>query len=394
MWRNPRRTILTLGAVALGAWGSLGISSVARGVSYGMAKDAISKLTGHIQIHADGYLSDPSVEHSMELTEKARKTLSTHPRIKAWSERVRVPAVVMSERESAGVTVVGIDPKAELPLSFIGTAVKSGAMLSATDDPGIVLGRKMLELLSTDVGKRVVVLGQDINNEIAERGFRIVGVFDAELESTEKSFVFIGLKTAQKMFGFDLKISEVTILTDDYEKLDAVVKELKHELLPLKVSPWQELEPLIVALLKVQGGFIVLWFFIVVITISFGLVNTLFMAIFERTREIGLIMSLGLKPRMVILLILTESLLLLLLGAALGNMLTLSCIYLLSDGIDISRFSGGAEYFGARSVIIPQIVPSDWLKGNLMILGLGLLSAFYPAWKASRTVPMEALRAN
>ena len=139
---------------------------------------------------------------------------------------MRIPAMISSERESAGVSVLGIDPTKERDISFIGQGVARGRNLSGPDDAGLVVGEALLEQLNTKLGRRVVLMGHNADLAITDRGFRILGVFDAELESTEKAYVFTGYSSAQDLFGLDQGFSEISALTDDYRDLDGVKNSL------------------------------------------------------------------------------------------------------------------------------------------------------------------------
>ncbi|MCB9030102.1 MAG: ABC transporter permease [Deltaproteobacteria bacterium] len=389
--RNPRRSILTLLAISFGLAGTIVVSSLARGLSYNLAKDTIDHLTGHIQIHAENYLEDPDVSNSIsEIPPKLEKVMKS-PQILKKAERVRVPGIVMSERESYGVMIVGINPKEELGLSFIAESVNEGKFFDHDSDDGIIIGRKLLELLQTDIGKRVVVMSQDVKNEISDKGVRIIGVFDSQFESTEKSFVFLSIKKAQGLLGLDAKISEISLVTKDYENLEPTLSNLQSSAPNLDVRGWRDIEKFVSALLDIQGKFLIFWFCIVVIAISFGIVNTLFMAIYERIREFGMLQALGMKPIEIQFQVLIESLLLILIGGFIGNILSVIGIHLLESGIDISAFAEGAKRFGIKNVIYPRFVSHDWITANLLVLFLGSLSSFYPAWRASRFTPANAI---
>jgi len=391
IFRNKRRTLLTLIAVSIGLWSSISLAAFARGVSAQLARDAVFMLTGHIQLHAKDYVQDPVIEHNFkEDTETLSKVLSDE-KIVGITKRVRVPAVVVSERESYGVTLIGIDPSEEKTFSFIGNANIDGAGIQSVDDNGIVLGKKLVSLLQTGLGKRVVVMAQDSNNKIADRGFVVKGIFDEDLEATEKAYVFTGRKVAQKMLSMGENISELSILTDDRESLDGLTKKLKNSFPLLEVHTWRDLSPLVVSLLKMQTGILNFWFLIVIITISFGLMNTIFMAIFERIREIGMLQALGMKPVLIVLQVVAESAFLLFIGAILGNALGLITVDLMSGGVDISRFARGAEVFGLRSIVYPVAQTPDLVSLNLLITIIGFVASLYPALKAASYSPIEAM---
>lgn len=389
--RNKRRSFLTIMAVLIGVASSFALSSLARGLSNQMAKNAIYNLTGHVQIHAPGFLDDPVVEKSMADPSPTIERIKAKHSVKFAASRVRIPAVIMSEYEASGLSLVGINPQQEEGLSFIGEGVSEGQMLSSGEEEGVVLGKKMAQVLKTRIGKRVVLIAQDINGKSAERGFRIIGIFDAELESTEKSFAFIGIKPAQRMLGLDDQITELSLGIDDRYKVQGLAEDLGRALPQLDVKAWNEIIPMAQALVDLQSSFLRFWFGIVVIAVSFGLMNTLFMSIYERTREIGLVQALGMSASSVLLHVVAESAILLSAGIAAGNGVGYLIVRSLSSGIDISSFAEGAAKLGISRVIYPLILRMDIVSLNLLVFFICLLASFYPAWKASRYEPVQAL---
>lgn len=392
LWRNRRRTLVILFAIALGTWSMVTMAAFMRGIIHQVVNDSIDNLTGHIQIHAPQYRNDPVIDHSMTPPSAAlKKVLDENKNITAWAARVRVPAVIASERESSGVTLVGIDPNKEKTLSFIFKATKKGRYLKNVEDKGVIIGRKLAERLQTGAGKRIVLMSQDPKNEIADRGFRIVGIFDAKLESTEIAYVFVGRSVVQAMLGMEQNISEIGIRTKNREVVDTVTSMLRQASAKLDIQPWNVLEPLLDARVTINNGFTIIWFVIVFIAMGFGLVNTLLMAVFERTREFGLFQALGMRPRYILGQVICEAFFLLLIGLALGNLLSLLTQYIWSDGIDVSGLAKGAQMVGLSNVIPLKSQFDDVVVANTLIIGLGLLASFYPAWRAARYVPVEAI---
>jgi ABC-type lipoprotein release transport system permease subunit len=379
-------------AIAVGILSAVLLSAFALGIRTQLIEDSILNLTGHIQIRNPDFTADPVIEHSFQVPARLLEKLKGDKRVRGFTSRVRVPGVVGSERDSAGVVIVGIDPEKEKALSFLGTSEIEGNYFRDEQADGIIIGRALLEKLETKIGRRIVLMTEDVDGELADRGFTIVGVFDAELESTEKAFVFVTKPVLQNLLKLEEKVSEVSVLLFDDQTKGEVSSELSKLAPELQVLPWTELQPLIVALVKVQSGFLRLWYVIVVIALGFGLVNTLFMSIYERMREIGLLQALGMSPKMILLLIVFECLVLLVFGCVLGNGLSYLTVFALSDGINVADFSKGTEIVGIRSIIIPRLVMSEILWANSIILILSLLTSLYPAWKAAKLVPMEALR--
>jgi len=392
LWRNYRRTLIMLLAIALGVWAMIFMTALLRGMVDDMVKQGISTLPGHVQIHALAYRDDPSVTHSMPAPYQNLLAVLNGALVKAWSSRIKVPAMISSEYENRGVQLLGVDPEDELALGFSPDDIVEGRFLTDSDDRGIVVGRKLLQRLETRLGKRVVLMSQDPDNTIAEGGFRIVGVFRAELESREEGFVYAGREVVQTMLGIGSDVSEVAVLGYQYQTpgiLAAAIRSVVSA--DYEVLSWLELDPYLATMMRVMNGFVLVWMVVIFLSLSFGLVNTLMMAIFERVREIGLMRALGMRPSAIVYQVLVESVMLLILGLLLGNLMAIGTIIPLKDGIDISAVSQGMEMMGASSMLFPVLLWPDLLLANGVVIVLGIITSLLPAWRAARFRPVEAL---
>jgi ABC-type lipoprotein release transport system permease subunit len=392
LWRNHRRTIVMLSAISIGVWAMMFMTALTRGMVDQMISDGISVIPGHVQIHDPDYLDDPSVTNRLPFSDEELARKFDGAGFVAWASRVRVPAVITSERESRGVTLLGIDPAAERSFSFVDYDAVDGRFLESVDDNGIVIGAKLAGTLETRVGKRVVIMSQDPDNEIADRGFRDVGLFHANIESYEDSFVFIGKRTAQELLRIGDTTTEAVFVGDDYRDVEPVYDKVVAAVdSSVRVSRWTEVDKYLGTMLKMMDGFVLVWVVVIFLALSFGLVNTLVMAVFERVREIGLMLALGMKPAMVLGQIIIESMLLLGVGLLIGDVLAYASVIPLESGIDISVVAKGMEMFGASSMLYPKLYLKDVVLANVVVLILGFLASLSPAWRASRYEPVEAL---
>ena len=397
IWRNKRRTATILTAIIIGVWAMIFLAALMRGISDRMVENGIATLTGHIQIQNKHFRNDPSIENFIINPENVGPALSKLPPDAQWTPRIRVSAVANNARHSSGVIMVGIRPEQEAKISFIGNAVDTGRYLEEKEPFGIIIGKALMEKYETRIGHKLVLMSQSNDKEIISRAFRIVGVFRAELEATEKQFVFVSLQAAQEMLKLEHQISEIAIGLNDYKNADSIAEELKAHLSDesLVVYTWKELLPMMTAILKMYDSFILVWFVVVFIAMGFGLVNTILMAVFERVREFGLFRSMGMKSRQVVGEVLAESFFLLAIGSFAGNMLSILSVWGLSgSGIDLSAFAAGMEFAGMSRVIIPELYIKDIVSADITVFILGLSISLYPAIKAARFSPVEAMMHN
>ncbi len=392
LWRNHRRTLIMLSAITVGVWAMIFMTALMRGMVDDMLLNGIRNLPGEVQIHHLQFLDDPGINNSITAPDaKLLKALQS-PEVKAWTTRVRVPAVISSERDSRGITLLGVEPGREVQLGFDISSIIEGRFLTGNNDSGLVIGAKLAERLETRLGKRVVVMSQDPDNNIADRGFRVVGIYKAKMDSLEELNIYAGLTTVQKLLKLEDKVSEIAITGKDYRHVEnwfSTIKLVAGQ--TVQTLPWYEIDKYLGSMLAMMDGFVLVWIIVIFLALSFGLVNTLVMAVFERTREIGLMQALGMRPNMILYQILVESFFLLSIGLLIGNALAIGTILPLQDGIDISVVAKGMEMMGSSSILYPALKLNDVLLANIIVITLGLLTSFLPAWHAASFDPVEAL---
>ncbi|MDH5376856.1 MAG: ABC transporter permease [Gammaproteobacteria bacterium] len=390
LWRNRRRTLLILFAIVLGGWAMIVMAAFMRGMVMQVFDDTIENLTGHIQIHHPGYLDDPVIDYNFSIGPDLEKVLSDSA-IAHWASRIRIPAVVASERESVGVMLLGIDPDREAKLSFLEESVVEGKYFSSDEEKGIIIGKKLADRLETQLGRRVVLMSQDRTNQLRDGGFRIVGIFDAPLEMTELSWVFLTRKQAAEFVALGDQLSEISIRLKEPENSEALSIKMSDSLKNLDVKSWHKVDPFLKVMVEVYDSSAIIWHLIVFLAMAFGIVNTMLMAVFERTREFGLFIALGLKPRFILGQVWLEGILLILVGLAVANLVSWLTVLATGDGIDVSAFARGMEMIQMSNIIPFVITQKDLVIANVTVIVLGVLTGLYPAWKASRLVPADAL---
>ncbi len=396
VWRNSRRTMVILTAVVIGVWSMVFLSAFSRGMLNNMLKNGKSVLIGDIQIHNKDYRADPSIDKSIKEPGMIKTLLNEIlPEDAIFTQRIKVSAYASNARHSSGIVMVGIDPEKEQEISFIGKSIVKGAYLQANDNRGIIVGQALLDKFDTKTGKKLILMTRNRLGKVTSKAFRIRGVYKAEMEATEKTYLFVTMSGARKLLNMQTAISEVSIVLSEEKQVEPIAKVLneKLDIDQYSVETWKDLLPMLEAYLDMFNSFMYIWYVVVFIAMGFGIVNTSLMAVFERVREFGLLRALGMKPWWVVRSVLTESMFVLVLGIATGNFLGIISVLLLKgNGLDLAIFGKGSEFFGMSRIIYPQLTLFDVMNISFVIFFLGVLVSLYPAFKASRITPVEAMR--
>ncbi len=390
LWRQRRRNGMMLMAILVAVGSLVFTNALIRGYQYDMLEDAILNLSGHVKVLAPGYRNDPSAESNFTVPGQFHPDIGPE-HLFGWTSRVVVPAVIISERETRGIQLVGIDPADEQNMSFLAKATIEGTMLSSPDDKGVLVGKKLVDQLNTKLGRRIVLITQGADGLNREAGFRIVGTYDASGTSVEKMFVFAGRETLQTLLGTSA-VTELSVRLVS-EKNEIQVKEALQAQFPdLEVLDWKELQPQAGAMFEFSDATILIWFVIMASALAFGLVNTLITGVMERVRELGMFRALGMRPNAVLLQVMIESILIVVVGLLGGLIIGYMLVIWMSGGIDLSEFSQGLEMIGIRSVVVPRLLVQDIVQVSVLTTVLGFLASLYPAVKAVRIRPLDALR--
>lgn len=391
VWRNPRRTVITLIVVSVGLWSILFFNALLNGWIQSSKDAALKLLTQDGQIHAVGFMDDPNVELLMKPPSGALLDALNGDVIEDWSMRISVPGVVQSEYKTLPVTFMGVDPMVEQRISTIPGDVDRGRYLESVDDDGIILGKHLVERLKTDLGRRVIILSQNVDGTMSEWSFDVVGVFDSD-QGIEDFYIFTGLNTSRDFLGLQDEISQVVVTLPDYAELNPSIDVLKEAAPDLDVRSWKELNLFLAMTDDFMGVYIFVWLGIVFSMMAIGIVNTQLMAVFERTQEFGLLRALGMKPRRVLLMVSIESALLIGVGVIVGILLAILSIWALQDGIDLTAYARAMEMVQAGSIIYVDYHPDGIVRFSLIIWLLGIFVALWPARRASKCSPQEAMR--
>ncbi len=385
-----RRNAFLLIAISFAVGGVTVSNALIRGWQNDMLEMAVANLTGHIKVQAPGFVDDPSLANSLTLA--LPPILPGDARLyQGWAARIRLPAVVMSERATRGAQLVGIDPQQEA-ISFYRDLSIQGRGLAGVEDRSLLIGAALADALETKVDRRVVIMVQGADGRTREMGYRVAGIYDAPGELVEKMFIFTGLEALQqRAAGQRPLISELSIVLHEESNRLSVLQAVQEAYPDTDVRDWQALEPQFAELYNIVDSVMLIWFLLTMTALAFGLVNTLIAAVMERVRELGMLRALGMGRGFVVLQVVIESVCIMSIGVALGLLLGVFGVWLLADGIDLTAFSDGLEGWGIRARLVPLLAVEDLVGYGLMSVLIGFIASFFPARCAVKISPLMAM---
>ena len=404
LWRNPRRSLITISAVGCGYAILIVLIGLTVGIAGQMLKNGTGLLMGDLQLHHSGYLPERSLYDTIGSDEDSAlegvlHQLSFYPELSERSLRVYGFGLLSTGESSAGARLMGVDPQVEVRVS----SFLSGLQVGALDDSverSLLLGDVLARELEATIGSQVAIVTQAADGSLGNDLFLVSGILHTGLSYLDRSLAVLYLEDLQELLALGPdEVHEIAVRLEDPMDADGFAAQLNaSEELPANISArsWGELAPQLkdyVSLAQGMYGFIIL---IIGLFTAAGVLNTMMMAVFERSREIGLVLALGMRPLLIVSAILLESLFLGILGLIGGFGLgAWGMSYLTTQGLDLSRWMGELSMLGTR---MDPVLKASWgwdyvLWSALGLLLATLLAAFFPAVKAARLNPVQALSA-
>jgi ABC-type lipoprotein release transport system permease subunit len=357
--------------------------------------NAVRLYGGNIQVHAPGFRDKARRLPLLPIddADTVVQAAQTNPEVLAAAKRINTGGLISSPEGSYPVTISGIEPEVEAPVSLMAENIGRGRFLTPEDGDAIVIGRGLAELLDVTVGDRVTLLGRRMDESMRQSTMTVVGIYDLGTKEAEKLTVLITLPRAQTLYNLRDQQTEVAISLQEVGQEGALIPALQSVLPGYEVDSWDTLQPELQEVLAMKSVFVSIFGFIILLIASIGILNLMLMAVFERTREMGVLQALGMKGRQLMGLFVMEGMMVGAIGAVIGCILGWLLVWLVAQvGIDL----GYAEDMGEISALMgDRLYPSI---GLTKIIGYGIavvfiagLASLIPARQASRSEPSEAL---
>lgn len=393
LWRNRTRSLLILLSVAVGMWAGAFIMAIYFGMGNSRLRIAIDKEVSHIQVHHPKFEDDQ--EAIFNFSENAvRELLQVQPKVKAFSLRSVTSGMLATASGSQGVQVIGIDTAAENATRGFREFMVQGSFFDTIGRKPIIIGHKLSDKLNIPLRGKVVLTLLDTANNMTAGAFRVVGIFETTNARHDEMNAFVLKKDLDQLLGTHGRAHEAALLLENDADLDTVFASLNSKLPELKVETWQEISPETALVVESLETYNLVFMGIILLALSFGIVNTMLMAVLERMREIGVLMALGMSRLRLFGMILFETVLLTIVGAPLGILLTYGTVAIVGrTGINLGAVAEDMmKDFGYDAIIYPELPFDSVVQVLYLVVIAAVLSSIYPAWKAIRLHPVEAIQ--
>ncbi len=390
--RNRRRTVVTVGAMAFGLYAMVIWFGMLEGMLNDMEETVVEVELGDLQIHAPTYLDDPSLYTDIDDADAVVSRLEAAG-FRA-SARLVGAGLAAAHDSAAGASLRGVDVEANARVSVIATRLAEGAWLDDGDPAGVVVGRRLARALDLAVGDELVVLSQTTDGGIANDLYAVRGILESVSDAIDRSAVFLTAAAFRELFVMPEGAHEIVVRKPDDLELAAALAAVQGLAPGLDTQSWRALVPTLATYLDSARQMMGVISAIIYIVVAILILNAMLMAVFERIREFGVLKALGIEPRQVLSLIFAESALQTGLALAIGLALSVPTLwYLAAFGIDTGAL-GGVSVLGSTFATVwrAAVSPFTFVNPSLTLILLVLLAVMYPALKAARISPVEAMR--
>lgn len=396
MWRNKLRSSIIILAVTLGIFAAIFVIAFANGMVSNRINSIILTELSHIQIHQNGFLDNDQINLRISGADSIVNTLKKLPNVVAVSKRIVLNSLAASAETSVGVKIIGVDFDDEKKVSNVSGKIIEGKYLGETGKNQVFIGEKLARKLNVGLNNKIIITVQDINKNITAGAFRVVGIFRTDYVNFDESNLYIRNKDISTLTGLDTDDAhEIAILLDKNENTEVCTKNIAGLFPKLDVENWQQISPEAGYLANVMNQYTYIFIFIILLALCFGIINTMLMVVLERVHELGMLMAIGMNRFRLFVMIVQETVFLSLTGGVFGIIIG----YLVSNyfgrvGINLNLWKDVFAELGYSSIIYPVMDNSTMIGTTIMVIFAGVFSAMYPAYKALKLNPCEAIRAE
>ena len=396
IWRNKRRLLLTLLAISFAVFFTIGMRGIQIGTYDVNIKNVVKLYSGYLQVQRTGYRKNPSLRLNFNLDSTLLRQINSVNDIKGYSPRVISEGLISFKDNSFGAAIFGLEPEKEMKVTNLIGRINEGNFFSGDSSNEIVMGYKLLENLKAKIGDQIVLLTQGYDGSLGNMKFTVTGTFKLGSPQMDAMTVIIGLRKAQELLSLGNRVHAIALNLNSLDEIDNVKPELAAKLQnnELSVLSWDEVMPDFKQSIELDSVSGLLYMFMLIIIVAFGILNTVLMSVVERFNEFGITLSIGMPQKNLVYLVFMETFFITVMGLLLGNIIGwVINYYILLNPIQLgTEFGKIYEEFGFLPVIEASLDPSIFINTSITIFIISALACLYPAYKVYRLEPMKGIR--
>ena len=393
IWRNKLRSLVVIFSIVFGLLGGITIIAMSYGLNEERMNNAVDTYLSHIQIHNNLFSEDYNIKHTINNLDAIEKAINKDERVVSYSKRIVLNGMLSNSNGSYGIQVKGIDPDEEIKVTNTYEKIIDGEYFRSKRDNTILVGKKLADKLNLKLKSKVVITFQDENYELTSLLYRVEGIFRSGNSRYDEMNVFVKNKSITKNLpGFN-GYHEMPILLSDIE----LRGEVKKDLIPISsdniVEGWDDISKELAYANEMLSAVLYIFMMIILSGLSFGVINTMLMAILERRKEIGMLMSIGMNRYKIFMMISFETIFLSLIALPFGLITSYLIVeYYSVVGIDLSIVEAGLENFGVGTRLYFKVPNEEYFYVSLMVFVISIFSSIFPSIRALKINPVEATK--
>lgn len=395
IWRNKVRSLIIILSVALGIFAGVIASAFFKGMATQRIQKVINTELSYIQVHNPGFEQTSDFSNFIVDAKAITEKIGELQNVTGVSRRMSVQSMAASAETASGVHISGIYPEDEIKVTNINKKLVDGEYFQGIKRNPVVIGEKLAEKLNVKVRSKIVITIQDMDNNITSGAFRVAGIFSTDNNMFDETNIYVRFTDLQKLTGFPENAAhEIAINITENKELSSVINNVKNITNnKMDVKSWKEISPEMNYLTEAMDMYMYIFIVIILFALLFGIINTMLMVVMERTKEIGMLMAIGMNKFKVFSMIVLESVLLSLTGGLVGVIIGgFAAKYGETHAIDLSMWAQGYEQLGYDAFVFMQLDPSMLIDITVLVIITGIIAAIYPAYKALKNDPADALR--
>jgi ABC-type lipoprotein release transport system permease subunit len=393
IWRSKKRSAIIIASIIIGLWAGVFLIAFYNGMIEQRVRTAITQEISHIQIHHTEFNKDYDPKYTIQNRGAIYDSIKNIPDVKSLAARMIFMGMISSASGNSGIKLIGIYPDQEQSVTGLKDKLIQGNYFDSGRTNQMLIGERLIKKLKLNLGSKAILTFQDKEGNLASSAFKIKGVYKTSNSPYDEKYVFVRVHDLDLLAGLPGEIHEIAILLRSNNSLNAIQTSLQRKFPDVLIENWMQISPEIGLTVSVSDQMVFIYLGIILLALAFGIINTMMMSVLERTRELGMLMALGMNKLRVFIMIILETLFLVLVGCPAGIVLGLITTKITHNtGIQFKAYKEVYANFGYNDIIYPELAVKQFITIVFLVLITAIISGIFPARRALKLKPVESIR--